>query len=621
MPGILISPSKKELFTKMTNSLIHEKWHQVDSYIDENFGIARIHLGIFNPEPQPIFSEDKSLCIFMDGKIYDYEEEREELKKKGYNFKRNNDAEFCLYSYQEYGTDFIPKLNGNFLFVIYEVKKNKLVIVNDRYGLRQHFYTIHEGKLLLAPECKAILQDTSYQKKLDDDAVSDWFAYGKIFGNKSFFKGIEVLPPASIAIWNGRLSIKQYWDFKYKPDYEKSIDEFVNELITAFKKAVNIRMQDNYRYGISLSGGLDSRAVVSVINKKIRKYVTAYTFGPPDCNEVVIARDVSKAANINFKSISIDPEMIINNAEKEIYLSEGLDDLGVSFLLPTYEAIRENTDVLFDGYAFDLLLGGSFITKSILKAKNENELFRILSQKRLFSDEEFQQLFTKNFYQKIKNYPNESINLAFSKIVPGHFVNMSDYLGLQNHVRRYTLMGDVLARNYLEFLHPTFDNGLVDIILTIPPELRYNHRIYRKFFKKMAPDLAKIPYDKTMIKPSTLLILWKIGSYYQISLELAKKLLWRLSNRRLILFNKRSYVNFEEWFRTNEKWISFFENLLLDKNTEYQKYINKDFVKSILINLRAGKGIRYIRNPKRILFLASFELFLRKFNKLSEKHE
>ena len=79
MPGIVgITPSNSdnELLERMISSIRHEEWYRIDKYHDSLFGIARVHLGIFNPEPQPIFNEDKSLCIFMDGKIYDSDEER-----------------------------------------------------------------------------------------------------------------------------------------------------------------------------------------------------------------------------------------------------------------------------------------------------------------------------------------------------------------------------------------------------------------------------------------------------------------------------------------------------------------------------------------------------------------
>ena len=95
MPGlvgiVMENATDKQLLNRMVDSLKHEDFHRVDKYINLHFGIARVHLGIFNPEPQPIFNEDKSLCIFMDGKIYDYGEQLKELKNRGHKFNVRND--------------------------------------------------------------------------------------------------------------------------------------------------------------------------------------------------------------------------------------------------------------------------------------------------------------------------------------------------------------------------------------------------------------------------------------------------------------------------------------------------------------------------------------------------
>jgi asparagine synthase (glutamine-hydrolysing) len=171
----------------MVELLKHEEFHRVDKYFSPNFACARIHLGTFNPEIQPIFNPDKSLCIFMDGKIYDYKEKLNELKIRGHKFNYENDPEFCLHSYEEYGKDFIKTLNGNFLLLIYDFKRRKVIIANDRFGFRVHYYAINEGKLLFAPEAKAILQDKTFKKELNDEAVAEYFAFGEFWGDKTLF--------------------------------------------------------------------------------------------------------------------------------------------------------------------------------------------------------------------------------------------------------------------------------------------------------------------------------------------------------------------------------------------------------------------------------------------------
>ena len=625
MPGLIgIASNKKvneHLVHQMVNSIKHEEWYKVDKYTNSYFGIARVHLGIFNPEPQPIFNEDKSFCIFMDGKIYDYEEKMNELKRKGYKFNIGNDPEFCLHLYEELGEDFVKKLNGSFIIVICDFKEKKLLIVNDRYGLRPHYYAVNNGKLLFASEVKAILQDKTFKKYLNDETIADFFAFGEILGNKTFFKGIEVLPPASIFMYkNGEISMKQYWDFNYQPDYSKSEEEFVDELVKTFKKALEIRMKDDYRYGVSLSGGLDSRVVVSAIDEDKRKDILSFTLGPLDCDEVKIAKKVSNKAGTKHKILEINPEMIIDNAEKEIFYSDGMDYIGVSFIPPIHRLIKSDIEVAFTGLTLDTTVSNPWLTKEILNTKTDEELFNILFKKwRFFSNEELNKLFVNKYYTKIKTYPLSSFKEAFDRVKEIHPGNKSDHFELQNHTRRWALMGHVLMRIAVEYSIPALDNEFIDIALTIPPELRLHYRIYRKFLKKLSPELAKIPYNKTKIQADAPIILWKVGEKYLRLNNKIKRLIWRVSKGKIFIHSKRSYVEFNEWLRTNEEWKNYFKELLLNDNAISREYFNQDFIRELFREHAEGKR----NNAMKILYLASFELFLKLFvnNNSNNSHD
>jgi len=612
MPGIVgIIPSglDNELLEHMISSLMHEEWYQIDKYLDSFFGVARVHLGIFNPEPQPIFNEDKSLCIFMDGKIYDYKKEMNELKVKGHKFSYCNDPEFCLHLYEEYGKDFVKKLNGDFVIAICDLNEEKLLLANDRYGLRPLYYAVNNDKLLFAPEIKAILQDKTFKREINDEAIAEFFAFGEFWGDKTLFKGAKVLPPASIFIYDGqKFSVEQYWHFDYNPDYSLSEGDIIAQLIEALKKAVKIRMKDNLRYGVALSGGLDSRSVVAAIDPERKKNVLAYTFGPRDCNEVKIAKEVAKRAGIKHLSIDISPELLIDNAEQEVWLTDGRDYIGVSFAYPISKLLKDKIDVVFDGFALDLILGGSYLNESRVYCKNEDSLFNELFKKRLFSEEELCKLFVSSYYHKVKDIPLKSFKREFHKIKAAHPGNKSDQFFLSTRVA-WIPIGYVFIRDMLEISNPTVDNNFIDIILKIPPEWRLNHYIYRKFLKTLSPELAKIPYNHTMIRADAPFILWKAGTMYLRIENKIKRLIWKVSKGKIFIPSKKSYVEFNDWLRTNEKWKRFFKDLLLDKNAMSKTYFNQEYIKTLIQEHEEGKE----NNSLKILYLASFELFLRLF--------
>jgi asparagine synthase (glutamine-hydrolysing) len=612
MPGLVgfccNENSDGHLLRMMTNSLRHEERYQIDTYQDPHAGIARIHLGIFNPRSQPIFNEDGTLLIFFDGKIYGYEQDLEDLERRGHTFKLKNDPEFCLHSYEEHGKDFVKKLNGNFTLLIYHLCERKIVLANDRFGFRVHYYAINDGRLLFSPEPKAILEDSSFKRELNEMAVAEYFAFGECWNYKTFFKGIEVLPPASILTYeNGKILLQKYWDLEYVPDYRKSEEEFVEDLVRTFRHAVEIRMRDNLRHGVTLSGGLDSRAIIGGMDSDSRKNATAITFGSEDCDEARIAHMVVVRMGLKEHLIlEPTPQNIIENAERDIRLTDGRLFMGLSFVNPMFQIFREKVDVIFDGFAMDLTLGGSYLTKEKVRCRSKERLFDILSKKRLFTDLELEGLFTEEFHEKVKEVPMQVYRQEFEKTKSGHPGNFSDELAMNTHVA-WMHIGDVAVRDELEVSHPSSDNDFIDVLVRIPPEWRLNHRIYRKFLIKLAPELAGIPYNRTNFRADAPLVIWWLGTTYLKGREFVKKRIHKYTKKRLFLPNKRSYVNYDEWFRTDERWRVYFTDMLLRKDTQTSVFINQTYVEKLMDEQEAIRK----SNSMKLLQIASFKLFMR----------
>jgi len=615
MPGLIgivwNSKMDEPLLDRMVGSIKHAEWQRVEKYSNSFFSAARVSLGIFNPEPQPIFNEDKTLCIFMYGKVYDYGDKLAELKRRGHQFNIGNDAEFCLHSFEEYGRAFVKELNGSFVLVIYDLKQKKIIIANDRYGFRPLYHAMSGGKLLFASEVKAILEDNAFKKELNDRTIADFFAFGEIQGNKTFFNGIDTLSPASVLIYDGKnVLMERYWDFHYHPDYSLSENDIVEQLIQTMKKAVRIRMIDNLRYGLFLSGGLDSRALLAAIDKSERRRVTALTFGVPGCDEIKVAKIVAQKAGINHLVKELDVDDLVSHADEVVYLSDGMDTIAVSHLPDSIARTDGKIDVTFNGLGLDVMLGGSFLDHSICGAESDEELVKIWYRKLVvFSPEMMGRLFVLGYYNKIKDMPLSSLSEALHNATDEHPMNKSDHFVVQNHTRRFTILGSVIWRNKQEEATPCLDNGFIEVIQKIPPELRADHRIFRKFLIKLASELAAIPYQRTMVRVDAPLIVWKVAEDYQGVKNRIRKEIRRLTGGRIRLPNKRSYINLDEWLRLNENWRSFVKGILLDEEACSRYYFNRDYIETLIKEHEVGN----IDHSGRLTYLVTFELFLRQF--------
>jgi len=611
-----------QLIESMANSIKHEDWHLTDLWVSSFCGMARVHLGIFNPEPQPIFNEDKSLCIFMDGKIYGYEKERKELQRQGYKFSVDNDPEFCLHLYEEVGKNFVKQLNGTFTIAIIDLKQQKLVIMNDRYGLRPLYYAVEDNRLLIASEVKAIL-GVKPKRKLNDEAIADFLTFGEILEDKTFFTGIKVLPSASILEYiDGKIHIEQYWDFEYEAATDTSEEEFVEQLVQTLSRAVKRRLVGNYRYGVHLSGGLDSRSIVAAMGEAAPQ-VIAFTLGVKDCDEVKIARLVTEKSNMNHQIVELNPDELPSYAEDAVWLSDGMGYIGVTFLPPTHEEYRKHVDILLQGLAGDALLGGTFLNAPLMEAKSEDELIQALYHKMaLFSEDTRLKLFQRDYFMKVKAMPMSSLRSGVQRAKGEPLVNRGVYFLLQNHVRRATMMGSIIARNKVEEAYPTYDNDFIDLIQQIPPQLRLNHYIYRKFLRELSPELAKIPYQATGVTADSPLALWKVGAYYLDGKARLKELLRSLSGGKILIPDRHGHANLAEWLSVNENWRGLVGNLL-DERALSREYLNIDYAKRLMVEhgkllppQRMLKAKRFIVDYSRqLLYLATFELFLRLFVK------
>lgn len=610
---------KGRFLDRMSKSIKQEDWYNVDKYINKNFALERVHLGIINPEPQPIFNEDGNLCIFMEGEIFGYEKERQNLASKGHKFKHNNDPEFCLHLYEEYGENFVKKLNGSFNLAVLEIKNRKLLIANDRYGLRPLYYYKNNEKLLFASEVKAIIQDKTFKKRINDEAVAEFFAFGQLLGDKTFFKGINVLPPASILICgDGKFSIRKYWEFKF--DEEKlgvSENYYVSKLVKFFKQAVKRRMKGNHRFGICLSGGKDSRAVVAAIGKKHLPNLTAITFSFPNIDDTLkIAKKVAEVKGIAHKCLELKADFLISCAKRGVYITDGMLNLIHSHEAGLLEKYREFVDVVLNGWEPEAIFKGSFLDKKILAADNDYELSKYLYKKcnNVVNEEIASLFFSQNYYHKIKGLAFKSVRKELKKLKNKISANKSDCFTFLNRERRSMELGFVLTRSKIEDREPFYDNTLVDFALKIPPELRYNQRIYSKFIKRLSPELSKIVDNSTGIRADASPLLNKIFSLKKTSMLKIRDTV-RIKSRGLIEIPlKDDYPDYGEWIRKDKKLKEWVKEILLDKRTLNREFFNKEFiVKALEDHLNYKKEY-----TQQIFALLTFELWYRLFMECEE---
>lgn len=350
----------------MNNCILHRGPDADGVLVDTNVGLGMRRLAIIDltTGDQPIYNEDKSKAIVLNGEIYNFRELHHMLKKKGHAFTTKTDTETILHCYEEYGRDCLNMLNGMFAFMIYDMHDGSLFIARDRVGEKPLYYYKNNFCMLFASELKSIISTGIVDKKISYDALAQYFQLSYIPAPLSIFDSVYKLPQATyMYITNdGTMRSETYWDVPFS----------ANELIYDEQKCKRLLRETVYHavekclisdvpIGTFLSGGIDSTIITAIASEIGGKKIDTFNIGFYDRNsdESQKAKIVAKKYNTNHhihmlkddESYATLPQIIAN-------MDEPFAD---SSIVATYIVAREaanNVKVILTGDTGDELFGG-----------------------------------------------------------------------------------------------------------------------------------------------------------------------------------------------------------------------------------------------------------------------
>jgi len=163
------SKTNPPVLDKMTDEITYRGPDSSGKFINKSkivgLGVRRLRIIDLTTGDQPIKNEDNSVVVVYNGEIYNYKILRVELEKRGHKFRTESDTEVLVHAYEEYGEDFVPKLNGMFAFALWDEKKRKLFLGRDRAGIKPLYYYKTNKYLIFGSEPKVIIKNPKYKKK------------------------------------------------------------------------------------------------------------------------------------------------------------------------------------------------------------------------------------------------------------------------------------------------------------------------------------------------------------------------------------------------------------------------------------------------------------------------
>lgn len=348
---------------------------KVVSFGNVFFGHTRLAIVGVDDGHQPLLNEDGSIVISVNGEFYDTEALRAELEAKGHVFKTASDSEVLLHLYEEYGTDCLQFLHGEFAFALYDRNRRRWFCARDRAGVRPLQYHFSKGKFVIASEAKALFA-MGVRPELDRENV--WFSqhlqYLPLDG--TLFKGVTMIQPAHfILVENGQLSEHRYWSLNDVQERAMTFDEARERAVDLLTKAVARRIPHEVRWACHLSGGIDS-SIVSALAQRHLGGGHCFTVKFTDdafYDETPFARDTAKFLGATLHEVPASFSQILDRLPDAIYHAEGLSingHLGAKNLLN--QAMRaEGFKVAFTGEGADeLFMGYSHLKQDFLSANS-----------------------------------------------------------------------------------------------------------------------------------------------------------------------------------------------------------------------------------------------------------
>jgi asparagine synthase (glutamine-hydrolysing) len=216
---------------------------------------------------QPMQTEDGAYTITFNGEIYNYREIRAELLQAGHSFRNHTDTEVILHAYQQWGEECLSRFNGMWAFALWDRIRQRLFCARDRFGVKPFYYALHHGDFYFASEIKQILQAAAMPRIANPATAFHFLEWGLVdHSSDTFFEGIYQLPGGHcLTLEPGTTlapQIRRYWDLQTAPQLDLSDDEAIREFRELLQNAVTLRLRSDVPVGVSLSGGLDSSAVV-----------------------------------------------------------------------------------------------------------------------------------------------------------------------------------------------------------------------------------------------------------------------------------------------------------------------------------------------------------------------
>lgn len=391
----------------------------------------------------------------------------------------------------------VASLNGPFAAATVRARPFEVRVLTDRH--RQYPVYIYRGSRVVVTSTEIrCLVPWLEQPELDRDAVELLLRCGELIDRQTLLKGVEMLPPGSVLSDSGSVATdERYWSMR--SDGMGSSASSAEDIGEKLKVGVRRLEAVTQRLGITLSGGLDSRIILDLCRRPDR--VPSFTWGLPGCRDIACASEFARVVKSPHVVRHWDPNAFAPLWSRGVDLTGGSCGIESMFMLPFVPLLASNCDVVFNGLAGDVILGGNWLKHSWLKEPDIQRLGQLVWRWRV--PEQHDQLVDRLTRRALG--PSSARERWVASIAAREGARpverLNDWL-VENRIFRTTNCGTMLLRGGVESHSPFFDRDFIDALCRVHQDAKFKHRLYLAVMNRVAPRAASVSWQRTNISPA-----------------------------------------------------------------------------------------------------------------------
>ncbi len=367
----IIGSSEEALVSRMLRRLVHRGPDEQGLHRESGVTLGARRLRVIDPAggQQPVQNENGSVRAVLNGEIYNYRALRQDLIEHGHRFTSRCDTEVLVHLYEQEGIDGLSRLRGMFAFAIWDRERQEALLVRDRLGIKPLYYATRPGSgstgtdVLFSSELPSLLEALP-DARIRPQAIADYLTSLYVPGPDTIYEGVYQLRPGeALRIGQGRVEVFRYYrpEQSMSPSQWTTVEEAKEQFVEIFRDTVHAHLVSDVPVGLFLSGGVDSAAVLAMMQE--RGPVKTFTIGyghPKDqsYNELATARLLATHFGTDHTEAILQPD--IRGLLPRVVEGMG-EPFADSSAIPTFlvsEVARRSVTVALSGIGGDELFGG-----------------------------------------------------------------------------------------------------------------------------------------------------------------------------------------------------------------------------------------------------------------------